>query len=469
MSLRSRLLITLCCSSLLNALSAQKSPGTPESTKKQEAPAFEIDYGDRKTRENCKIAKWGPTEFESPDYAIFAEKVVVVEGDPIHEGVVLVHKGKIQAVGKALEVQVPDGYRRVDCGSGWLVPGFVDLHCHIAGNGFDLNDMVHPTNPELRTVDLVGLHHSQIKTALQGGVTTVLYIPGSGSNMGGFGTLTKTAGRSVEEALIRFPGSLKIAQAGNPERRAGDMGAGRIGMNFGLRATLNRGREYYQAWEDFEAGKRKEKPDFDPSLEYLRGLFRHEYPVSVHTQGYQVCLQTLREMHDEFGLWVFIDHGTFNAYRMSEEALLRGVPVCNGPRQYQLDSDTGRMVGLAAMWVLGGKHGWRNKVRGVGPSGIAINTDSPVVPQEELTVQAAMAVRLGLPDAYAIRAITINPANFVGVGGRIGSLSEGKDADIACWTGDPLDPRSHLRKIWVNGSIYYDSDPGGKDFGKRQL
>jgi len=452
----------LCLTALLAAQEVK--------TAKQEKPApFRIDYGDRKSPDECKVAKWGPTEFESPDYAVFAEKIIPVEGQPIDDGVLLVHKGLVQAIGKRSQIKVPEGYTKVDCGRGWILPGFVDLHCHIAGNGFDLNDTVNPTNPEMRTVDLVGLHHEQIQTALQGGVTSVLYIPGSGSNMGGFGTLTKTAGRNVEEALIRFPGSLKIAQAGNPERGAGDMGTGRIGMNFGIRETLLRGRAYYQAWEDFDAGKRKEKPEFDPSLEYLRGLFRHEFPVSVHTQIYQVCMETLRELHDELGLWVFVDHGTFDAYRMSGEARKRGVPVVNGPRQFLFDRDSGRMIGLAAEWTLGGRHGWGAPVLGLGPNGIGINTDAPVIPQEELITQASMAIRLGLPDNIALRAITINPARIIGIEKRVGSLKVGKQADFSCWTGDPFDPRNWVRKVWVSGSIYYDCDPGGKDHGKRKV
>ncbi|MCA8972596.1 MAG: amidohydrolase family protein [Planctomycetes bacterium] len=450
----------------LFGLSAQDAPKGDAKT--DEPAPFVIDYGKRPAPKDCKVAKWGPDSYESPNYAVRCRKILPVTGEPIENGTILVQKGKILAIGKSDEIEVPDGFEVVDCGDGWIVPGFIDLHCHIAGDGFDLNDMVHPTNPEFRTLDLVGLHHDQIKEALQGGVTSVLYIPGSGTNMGGFGTLTKTAGRNVEEALIRFPGSLKIAQAGNPERGAGDMGAGRIGMNFGLRQTLLRGKAYSDAWLAYEAGK-GEKPKFDPALHYLRGLFLHEYPCSVHTQIYQVCLETLRQLHDELGLWVFVDHGTFDAYRMSGEARKRGVPVCNGPRQVWVDRETGAMIGNAAAWALGGQHGWLQPVPGVGRDGIGINTDSPVIPQEELSVQAAMAVRLGLPWEWALRGLTINPARFVGADHKIGSLEVGKDADFVLWTGDPIDPRHSVRKVWVSGSIHYDRDPGGKNEADRRI
>ncbi len=187
----------------------------------------------------------------------------------------------------------------------------------------------------------------------------------------------------------------------------------------------------------------------------MRGLFRHEYPVSVHTQQYQVVLETIRELRQEFGLWTFIDHGTFDAYRLSEDAALAGVPVANGPRQYLWDREVSRFIGLADAWYRGGQHGWRDAVRGVGRDGIAINTDSPVVAQEQLTVQVAVAVRLGLPDEVGLLAVTINPARIAGIDHRVGSLEVGKDADLGVWSGDPIDPRSYVETMVINGKIVY--------------
>ena len=440
--------------SLLGAAPAQEAPAS------ETERSIQIFYGHRPRAEaDHKVAIWGPRKVPSPAQAFRASKVLPVTGPPIDDGIVLSKDGDIVAVGRAKDIAIPDGYEVVDLGEAWLVPGFVDLHNHIsAASSADINDSVHTTNPEFRTIDLITMDHRALQRAHAGGVTAALYIPGSGSNMGGFGTLTKTAGRSPEEALIRFPGSLKIAQAGNPERGAGDLGAGVIGMNQGLRFTLQRGQAYYQAWEDFDAGKGPE-PKFEADLHYLRGLFRHEYPISVHTQIYQVVLQTIRQLRLEFGLWTFIDHGTFDAYRLSNFAKASGVPVCNGPRQYYFDPAEGKFIGLAGAWYQGGDHGWRSPVDGLGRDGIGINTDSPVVPQEQLSVQAAMAVRLGLPDEVAIRALTINPARFAGIDHRVGSLEAGKDADFVAWSGDPLDPRSYVHTTVVNGRVVYRRNP----------
>lgn len=446
----------------LGALLAVAAPGQHElaPTAEHAALSMQIFYGNRpRTEAEHKVAIWGPLKVPSPAYAFRAARVLPIEGPPIENGIVLSKDGDIVAIGKASEVQVPDGYEVIDCGDAWLLPGLIDLHNHISSPGQgDINDTVHATNPEFRTVDLITMEHRALRMALAGGVTAALYIPGSGSNMGGFGTLTKTAGRNPDEALIRFPGSLKIAQAGNPERGSGDLGAGVIGMNQGLRFTLQRGYEYYKAWEDFDHGVGPE-PEYRADLHYLRGLFRHEYPISVHTQIYQVVLQTIRQLRLEFGLWTFVDHGTFDAYRLSNLAKESGVPVAAGPRSYYFHPDESAFIGVAAAWYAGGEHGWRTPVDGLGRDGIGINTDSPVVPQEQLPLQAAMGVRLGLPDEVAIRALTINPARIAGIDHRVGSLVKGKDADLVAWSGDPIDPRSHVRMTVVNGRIVYRRNP----------
>lgn len=347
-------------------------------------PQFEVWHPRRPASEkDYQVAKWGPRGLPSPGYAFRAAKVLPITAPPIVDGIVVTKNGFIEAVGPAKQIAVPAGYELVDCGDAILVPGFIELHCHIASQTFDINDTVHPTNPEFRTLDLIGMEHDQIRAARAGGMSTALYIPGSGSNMGGFGTLTKTWGRTPEEALVRFPGSLKIAQAGNPERGSGDLGTEMMGMSEGIRMTLLDGKRYWEQYEAWQAGKGA-KPKFDPTLELLRGLFRHEFPVSVHTQIYQVVLQTLHELRHELGLWTVIVHGTFDGYRLSEDMLAGGVPIAGGPRQYYFDPRSGRFEGLLSNWSRGGQHGWHVPVKGLGMDGVGINTDSPVVDRKSV-------------------------------------------------------------------------------------
>jgi len=379
-----------------------------------------------------------------PRLALVGGKVVAVSGAVLEGAAVLVSEGKIEAVlpRPGADYAPPADYEVFDASGRWVLPGFVDLHSHVGGT--DINDMVYPVNPGLRTLDNIRPENPLLQKAVAGGVTTVLFIPGSGTNMSGFGALMKTAGKTLDECLVRFPGALKIAQGGNPERGGGDLGLDRMGMNWLIRKALEEGRDYTRAWDDYQAGKRKAPPEKNPRLEYFRGLFHREYPVLVHTQGYPLVASTLRILHDEMGLWVIIGHGCFDAYRLAPEAAKRGVAVISGPRQFRFDSERGRFEGQAESWYSGG-------VRELG-----LNTDSAVVPQEELVFQATMAVRFGLEPRVALEGITIVPSRAIGMEKRLGSIEPGKDADLVVWTGDPLDVRNYVLLSIVNGRVAYD-------------
>jgi len=311
--------------------------------------------------------------------------------------------------------------------------------------------MTYPINFDLGTVPTITPDSDRLRDARAGGVTTILYIPGSGTNSGGWGTLMKTHGKTLEEVLVRFPGALKIAQLGNPER-AGDVGSGRMGMNFLIRSVLERGREYARAWQEFEAGKRKEKPPLDPRLENFRGLFARKWPVIVHTAHVQGVQSSMRILHDELGLDVVITHGDFLGFRGAEPLAERHMKVNIGPRTYWYDAETGRLSGQAAEW-------YRR-----GTTDLSLNTDAPVVPQEELSLQVAMAVRYGLPAEHALASVTSVPARQIGIADRVGSLEAGKDADFSCFPGDPFDPRHGAVRVWVNGKVAFDPARDGRRF-----
>jgi imidazolonepropionase-like amidohydrolase len=392
----------------------------------------------------------GQAEGPAPPLALRGAWVFPVTAPPIRDGVVVVRDGRIEAVGPAGDVAVPEGATVLHEPEAWIVPGFVDLHDHVGGT--DINEMVHPVNPDLRVLEQVVPGNEEMLEALAGGVTTVLFIPGSGTNMGGFGVLLKTAGRTLDEMVVRFPGALKIAQAGNPERYSGEVGRSRLGMNWNLRQALLEGQRYHEAWTAWEEGRSREKPARVVRLELLRGLFRKDFPVLVHTQWAPVHQATIRMLRDELGLWIIMSHSEFDSFHNAPLVVERGIPVNVGPRGYHVDYDTGELVGLAARFHEG------------GVERLSVNTDSPVVPQEELFLQAAMAVRYGLPWEKALRALTIEGATAIGIDRRAGSLEPGKDADVVLWTGDPLDPRSRVLVTVSSGRIALDQREGERRF-----
>ena len=388
--------------------------------------------------------------------ALRAAKALIVgpEGDGVVDGaVVLVRDGKIEAIGPARELSVPEGYEVVDCGSSWLVPGYVDLHCHIAGQSFlvnDINDMVYLANPELRASSAVAPDNPMLRRGVAGGVTTVLFIPGSGTNMGGQGVLLKTGFDTYERMEVRNPGSLKLAQAGNPERWT--VGVGRSLMNWNTRGTFRRGLSYAKRWREHEKDGAA-RPEKDIRWEVFRDLLEKRTQVSTHTQMYQVVLMTLTMVRQELGLDVYIDHGEFAGAKTAAFAQELGVQAIVGPREIDrtipfLSVDTdGRIEGIAA--------GYQK----AGHTMVGFNTDSPIVPEEELPVQATVSVRYGFDNAdmQALRGLTIVPAKTAGIGGRVGSLAPGKDADILVVNGDPIDPRNRVDVVFIEGERVYDA------------
>ncbi len=155
---------------------------------------------------------------------------------------------------------------------------------------------------------------------------------------------------------------------------------------------------------------------------------------------------TIRMFHDRYRVPVILSHGEDRSYLVAPEIAKRNLHMDVGPRIYDPPfwSFQERFIGIPLYYY---SHGVRK---------LSINTDSPVVPQEDLIVQAAMAVRYGLPERVALDGVTISPARAVLAADRVGSIEVGKDADIVLWSGSPLDVRSYVVFTMINGRIVYD-------------
>lgn len=374
--------------------------------------------------------------------AHLAARLLPADGEPLTDAVLLEREGRIVGVGSRRTTEIPADATVVDHGDGWLSPGFVDLHHHVSGGGGDINDMTMPLNAELRTVDVVKPSEQMIRRAAAGGVTTTLFIPGSGTNLGGFGVLLKMRwNQPLERLVVRELGAMKVAQGFNPERRSGDLGLSRMGSSELLMQLLVRGRDYAAAWRAFRTAGGA-RPEFRPELEQLRAVFDGEVPVLIHTAGARDCIATARMFQDVLRVRMILSHGCFDGWLAADALARRGTPLNLGPRMYEFDRD-GRFQGTCqAYWA-------------VGCRDLSINTDAPVVAAEELQLQAAMAIRLGLPYDVALRAVTIQPARQIGIGDRTGSLTAGKDADFQVTAGDPLDPRHAPLAVYIEGTLVH--------------
>ncbi|MEO0651861.1 MAG: amidohydrolase family protein [Planctomycetota bacterium] len=398
-----------------------------------------------------------PTPQASQPTALRAAKALVVgdDGREVRDHVwVLMRDGAFAGLLDAWQAEPPAEYARVDLGDAWVMPGMVDLHSHVGGT-FDINGPVYQSNSELRVSPAVIPGNRSLRRGLASGVTTVLFIPGSATTVGGQGVLIKTGFETYDRTLVRDPGSLKVAQADNPKRWGYRMQ--RSMLNWQVRDTMRRGVGYAKRWEAFERGEGP-KPRIDLQFEIFRALRKDEAQISTHTQVAQVVLASIQIMVVEHGLPMFIDHGSFDAWRIAEVAEREGVPAILGPRNFNsevpgrgIDAD-GRIDGIAGRY------------QEKGHSTIGFNTDAPVIPQEELSLQAGMAVRFGFEDRNlnTVRGLTIVPAQTVGLGGRLGSIHPGKDADLLVVDGHPADPRTTVRSVWLEGELVYDAERDGR-------
>ena len=390
-----------------------------------------------------------------PGLALRTKKALTVplEGRQfLDDALILVKDGIIVGLGPARTTPVPAGFEVQDLGRQWVMPGMIDLHSHIGGT-FDINEMVYLVNPGLQVSTSVVPANPSLEKALAAGVTTVLFIPGSGVNVGGQGVLIKTGLDKYEDALVRDPGSMKLAQAGNPEGWA--IGVGRSFMNWNTRDMFERGMLYAQQWREFEEG-RGPKPVENFDLQIFRDLLDKKTQISTHTQIYQVVLSTLTMVRKGFGIDVYIDHGEMAGYKLAAFAQELGVQAILGPRVVEVPtrqfiqwtgSNPEALLGIAAEY------------QKAGHKRVGFNTDAPVIPGEELSLQATMGVRYGFDDSDAdsVRGLTIIPAVTAGIDKKVGSLEVGKEADIVVVTGDPVDQRNSVEVVFIGGRRVYDA------------
>jgi len=394
----------------------------------------------------------------SPKYAVKAGKIMTMKPDKefvvgegiINNGIILLSDGNIEALGPVSKIPVPDGYTVIDASDRWVAPGIVEAHTHIGVEG-GFNDMVTPINPELKIADSVNSEDIAVEKGVTGGVTTINTMPGSGTNFAGFSVIIKLDPSDPEKMIFREYGAMKMTQAFNPERRAGDLGATRMGMSWYMRQILEQAKEYTEAWRAYEQGERKEKPKLKLELEKMRKAFNGEMPTIVHTYSGWGVMQTIRMFNDEKNLKVIPTHTAYGGYAVGAEAAKRKDVFINiGPRlvEFSRPFSDGRFHGMGAEYAKAG-------VKELSINTDSVGWDSYIAPQEELSFQASMSSHFGLDDREALKGITINSARALGIDDHVGSLEVGKDADIVIKKGSLLDHSTPVDLVLINGKIVY--------------
>ena len=349
-----------------------------------------------------------------------------------------IDKGVFTEVGKNLTAN--EGEDVQDLNGLYVFPGLVESHCHlgmeetaIRFEGDDVNEITDPITPNMRGIDGCNPMDETIESALKGGVTTVAAGPGSANVLGGTFFAYKTKGNCIDEMTIENPIAMKAAFGENPKRcYQGKKIDTRMQISALLRETLEKTKEYMKKKE---AGK---DVAYDQKLEAMIPVVKRELPLKCHAHRADDILTAIRIAKEE-NIKITLDHVT-DARSILPQIKESGFPCICGPALTHKSK-----FELANM-----SFETPNELYKAGIL-FSIITDSPVIPQQYLSLSAALAAKAGLPEYEAIKAITINPAKILGLDNRVGSIKVGKDADFVICTKNILDTQNEITAVYVDG------------------
>ena len=381
-------------------------------------------------------------------------RIKTMAGPDIPQGQVLIDGGKIVAVGET--VNAPAEAQVIDAAGGLVAPGFVDAHSHIGLDeeaigfeGADYNEMTDPVTPQMRGIDGLNPMDEAFFDAYSHGVTTAVTGPGSANVVGGTFLAVKLWGKRVDDMVVKNPAAMKIAWGENPKRCYGGQKKApmtRMGTAALLRELLAKSQNYMEeldAWK--QDPENHKKPAYDQKLEAMLPVMRHEIPLKSHAHRADDIFTSLR-VAKEFGLDITLDHCT-DGHLIAQELAEEGRPCLVGPT-----------LGNKSKFELKEKSWDTPRALVEAGAKIAIITDAPVIPLRYLPLCAGLAMQAGLPEEEAWKAVTINPAEIVGISSRVGSLESGKDADIVIYQGDPLrDVQCKTLATLIDGRLVYQA------------
>ncbi len=412
--------------------------------------------------------------------AILCKEIIPVTRDRIKNGHILIQDGKIVAIGPGYDV--PADAEIIDAKDSIAFPGIIDAHCHatvfeeeIGLSLQDGNEMTDPLTPQIRVLDAINPMERGLRRAVSGGVTCICIAPGSANVVGGQMTTIKTHGKIVDEMVVTPFAGMKCAFGENPKRvyggqkrtpstRMGNLGVFRQFM-VETQNYMQKQQEYTEklteyeeaskeyeakmakkdteAAEDLKKPKKPSPPDRNLKYEAMAAVFRREVPLRAHAHQANDIISAVR-LAEEFNVKLVIEHCT-EGHKIQDFLLKHEIPAIIGPTfgyrtKIELRDMTWKTIGqLHEAGML-----------------ISLTADHPVVPLQFQTAYAAIANREGLSEQGAYEVLTINGAKILGIDDRVGSLEQGKDADIVLFEGDPLDIRTKINQVYINGENVYD-------------
>ena len=376
---------------------------------------------------------------------------MIIKNGMVHDAIkakpykadIQIKDGKIIKIAKSIKASKNE--KTVDVKGKDVYPGFVDAHSHLGLDGYgigfegqDYNEMNDILSPQLRGIDSFNPLDPTVKQALDAGVTCVGTGPGSANVLGGTFFAVKTYGKCVDEIILKDPVAMKCAFGENPKRVYREKGNyARMSTAAKLRESLNKTKEYMLKKEAAKDDVFK-KPAYDAKLEALIPVLKKEIPLKAHAHQANDILTAIR-IAQEFDVKLTLEHVT------------EGHLIADILAKYKYPCAVGPTLTHASKFELQNKSWKTPAILAEKGLSVSIVTDAPVIPQQHLAMCAAIAMKNGLSETEALKAITINPAKHLGVDNRVGSIKVGKDADILVFSESPFTAGVTPDMVFING------------------
>ncbi len=374
--------------------------------------------------------------------AVRADTLYTMENDPIENGVVLMRDGQIEQIGAASSVNIPSGYEVYEAEV--ATPGLIDAHTVVGLAGIfnvdadqDQLETSSPLQPELRAFDAYNAREDLVQYVLDMGVTTVHTGHGPGALASGQTMIAKTPYNTVGEAVVDSVTMVAFTLGSGISGAFSSPGTRSKAMSM-LRQQFIRAQSY------LERRNSDDPPSRDLTMEILADVLEGKVTAMITAQRAHDIMTALR-LQEEFGFPMVLD-GAAEAYLVMDEIEEAGVPVFIHPTKVRTGGPTQN-----ASFETAGK---------LAEAGIPFAFQSGYegyVPKTRIVLfEAAVAVANGLSREAALRALTITPAEILGIDNRVGSLAPGKDADIVLYDGDPFEYTTHVTRVIVDGEVVSD-------------
>jgi len=371
--------------------------------------------------------------------AVKADTLYTMAGAKITDGVVLINNNKIEAVGPASSTEIPDDYQVHEAIV--VTPGLIDAHSVVGLAGIknqdsdqDQLETSSAMQPELRAIDAYNAREELVKFLMNKGITTVHTGHGPGALASGQTMIAKTSYNTVEEAVIDSATMVAFT-----------LGSG-ISSDFKTPGTDAKGvailrQQFIKAQEYVEKRSSDDAPSKDLSMEVMADVLEGKIKALFTAQTAQDILTAIR-LQKEFGFDLVLD-GAAEAYLVMDEIKAAGVPVIIHPTMVRTYGGTKN-----ASFETAGKISETNI-----PLAFQSGFEAYVPKTRVVLYEAALAAANGLEREAALRALTIEAAKILGIDSRVGSIEEGKDADLVLFDDDPFEYTTHIEKVIIDGKV----------------